>query len=106
MEPDDNTTLGRRLMSNLEAVNTLLLKTASPTDLANLKQTRAKLLEQISTLVDTNLDRATQEYQAATRGLQAAAASIQHAISGMESVAKAVETLAKALDLVAKLIPA
>jgi hypothetical protein len=106
MAVDNVTTLGRELMNALEAVNSLIPKATSPQDLNNLRTTRARLIEQIGTLVDTNLNRASQEYRVATSGLQGASASIRSAISGMESVAKAVETLAKTLDLVARLIAA
>ena len=107
MAVENGTPLGRELLSALEAVNGLIPKAAaSPQDLNNLRATRARLIEQIGTLVDTNLNRASQEYRAATSSLQGASASIHNAISGMESVAKAVETLAKTLDLVARLIAA
>jgi hypothetical protein len=106
MAVDNGTTLGRELLNALEAVNGLIPKAASPQDLNNLPTTRARLIEQIGTLVDTNLNRPSQEYRAATSGLQVASASIRSAISGMESVAKAVETLAKTLDLVTRLIAA
>jgi hypothetical protein len=98
--------LGRELLTALETLNGLIPKARSAHDRNNLRKTRARLLEQLGGLVDTNLDRASQEYRAATSGLQAASASIDSAIRGMQSVAKAVETLAKALDLVAQLIPA
>ena len=106
MAADDDATLGRELLNALQAVNDLILKPASPQDREQLSQTRARLIEQIGALVDTNLDRASQDYQRATKGLQAASGSIRSAIGGMQSVAQAVETLAKALDLVARLIPA
>jgi len=102
----NGTTLGRELLNALEAVNGLILKPASPQAREDLRNTRARLIEQIGALVDANLDRASQDYQRATGGLQAASGSIRSAISGMESVAQAVETLAKALDLVSRLIPA
>jgi hypothetical protein len=106
MAVDNGTTLGRELLNALEAVNGLIPKATSPQELNNLRATRAKLIEQIGTLVDTNLNRASQDYRAATSGLHGASASIRSAISGMESIAKAVETLAKTLDLVARLIAA
>lgn len=102
MAVDNGTTLGRELLNALEAVNGLIPKDVSPQDLNNFRTTRARLIEQIGTLVDTNLNRASQEYRAATSGLQVASASIRSAISGMESVAKAVETL----DLIGRLIAA
>ena len=106
MAVDNGTTLGRELLNALEAVNGLIPKAVSPQDLNNLRTIRARLSEQIGTLVDTNLNRASQEYRAATSGLQVASASIRSAISGMESVVKAVETLTKTLDLVTRLIAA
>jgi hypothetical protein len=106
MAVDNGTTLGRELLNALEAVNGLIPKATSPQELNNLRATRARLIEQIGTLVDTNLNRASQDYRAATSGLHGASASIRSAISGMESVAKAVETLAKTLDLVTRLIAA
>lgn len=106
MALDNGTTLGRELLNALEAVTGLIPKATSIQDLNNLRTTRARLIEQIGTLVDTNLNRASQEYRAATSGLLEASASIRSAISGMESVAKAVETLAKTLDLVARLMAA
>jgi hypothetical protein len=106
MAVENGTTLGRELLNALEAVNGLIPMAASPQNLNNLRTTRARLIEQIGTLVDTNLNCASQEYRAATSCLQGASASIHNAISGMESVAKAVETLAKTLDLVARLIAA
>jgi hypothetical protein len=106
MAVDNGTTLGRELLNALEAVNGLIPKATSPQELNNLRATRARLIEQIGTLVDTNLNRASQDYRAATSGLHGASASIRSAISGMESIAKAVETLAKTLDLVARLIAA
>ena len=106
MALDNGTTLGRELLHALEAVNGLIPKAVSPQDLNNLRTTRAGLLEQIGTLVDTNLNRPSQEYRAATSGLQVASAPIRSAISGMESVVKAVETLTKTLDLVTRLIAA
>ena len=106
MAVDSGPTLGRELLNALEAVTSLIPKAVSPQDLNNLRAMRARLIEQIGTLIDTNLDRSSQEYRAATSGLQGASASIRSAISGMESVAKAVETLAKGLDLVSRLIAA
>jgi hypothetical protein len=102
----NDTTLGRELLNALEAVNGLILKPASPQDRENLSHTRARLIEQIGALVDTNLNRANQDYQRATSSLQAASGLIRRAISDMESVAQAVETLARALDLVTRLIAA
>jgi hypothetical protein len=99
-------TLGRELLHALEAVNGLILKPASPQERQHLSQTRARLIEQIGALVDTNLDRASQDYQQATSGLQTASGSIRRAMNGMDSIAQAVETLAKVLDLVTRLIPA
>jgi len=102
----NNTTLGRELLNALEAVNGLILKPASPQDRETLSQTRARLIEQIGALVDTHVDRASQDYQRATSGIQVASGSIRRAMNGMESIAQAVETLAKRLDLVIRLIPA
>ncbi|HEX9871814.1 MAG TPA: hypothetical protein VGC99_25105 [Candidatus Tectomicrobia bacterium] len=84
MAPANDTTLGRELLHALEAVNGLILRPASPQDREHLSQTRARLIEQIGALVDTNLDRANQDYQRATSGLQAASGSIRRAMSGAD----------------------
>ena len=68
----NDTTLGRELLNAFEAVNGLILKPASPQEREHLSQTQARLIEQIGALVDTNLNRAYQDYQRATSGLQAA----------------------------------
>jgi len=106
MPPNQDKTLGRRLLATLEDVNALIPKVKSPAQLTNLRESRKKLLQQIGTLVDTNLDSAAVEYREATRGLQDASTSIRNALKEMESVAKAIELLAKAVDLVAKLVVA
>ena len=105
MGPENEETVGRRLLRMLEEINTLIPKAQSG-DLENLRKVRKELLERIDTLVEGNLDRASREYQEAADGLSAASAAIRRAIAGMETVAKAVAAAAKALELVAKLAPA
>lgn len=105
MGPENEETVGRRLVRMLEDINALIPKAQSE-DLEKLKKTRKELLDRIGTLVESNLNRASQEYQEAADGLGAASAAIRRAIAGMESVAKAVAAIAKAVELIAKLAPA
>lgn len=105
MGPENEETVGRRLVRMLDEINALIPKAQSG-DLENLKETRKRLLDQIGTLVESNLNRASQEYREAADGLGAASAAIRRAIAGMESVAKAVAAIAKAVELIAKLAPA
>jgi ElaB/YqjD/DUF883 family membrane-anchored ribosome-binding protein len=102
MAPEEG--LGRVLLRTLEELNTLIPKAKKQKDIEALKAKRRKLLKQIETLVETNLDKASQEYATATRGLQTATNRIRKAITDIQKVAEAIEALGEALDLVARLI--
>ena len=105
MASENDLPLGRLLLSTLDAINDLIPK-ASSRELKDLKQSRKKLLQQISVLIDKNLDAASQEYRRATNGLKDASKTIQDALAGMKRVAEAIKAIAQAIDLIAKLIAA
>jgi len=95
--------LGRQLLATLSDVNALFAKATSRQEVDQIDAQRARLLDQIGTLIDRNLDSGSREYAAATQGLQAASAQIKEALQRLEKVAQAITVLGQALDAVAKL---
>jgi chromosome segregation ATPase len=95
--------LGRRLLQTLDEITALIEVTHDPERLNELEKLSSKLTHQIGALVETNLNSASAEYQAATRGLADASAQIQSAMKGLDSVVNAIASISKALDLVAEL---
>jgi len=98
-----NRPLGRQLLATLSDVNALYAKAATREDIERLDAIRSRLLDQLGTLVDRNLDSGSREYAAATLGLQNASAQINDALQRLDRVAQAITVLGQALDMVAKL---
>jgi hypothetical protein len=98
--------LGRQLLETLADVNALYSKADTLQQIDDIDRQRARLLQQIGTLVDRNLDSASQEYLDATRALAGASGEIRAALQRIERVADAITMLARALDTVAKLAAA
>ncbi len=106
MPPTTSRPIGRQLLDTLSDVTALIADTNDPDQVAELARQRQELSQQISALVDKNLDAGTKAYKDATVSLVAASESIRKAINGMEAVAKAIAAVGQALDLVGKLAAA
>jgi ElaB/YqjD/DUF883 family membrane-anchored ribosome-binding protein len=98
-------TLGRALLRTLQDLDALIPK-VSDTQLAELREKRAALLQSIGDLVETNLDKASVEYAQATAALDDASNRIREASANIAKVAQAIAMLGKALELAAKLAAA
>jgi DNA repair ATPase RecN len=98
--------LGRQLLETLADVNALYAKATTVQQIEDLDRQRARLLQQIGTLVDRHLNSASREYREATQALQGASDEIKAALQRLERVAQAITVLAQALDAVAKLAAA
>src|ERR1041384_421593 len=98
--------LGRQLLATLADVNALYAKATTVQQIEDLDRQRARLLQQIGTLVDRHLDSASREYREATQALRGASDEITAALQRLERVAQAITVLAQALDAVAKLAAA
>ena len=101
MAPEE--TLGRALLRTLQDLDALIPK-AKDKDLPALRKKRKALLMKIEDLVETNLDKGSEEYAAATASLQDASAKIREAIANIAKVAKAIKILGQALETVARLV--
>lgn len=94
--------LGQQLLDTIENIIDLMDQTHDPDRLKELNSKRMALSNEARRLIDSNLDAASAEYQAATSALVQASATISEAIRGLESVKNAILMAAKAAELVGK----
>lgn len=101
-----STSLGAELQQLSHLLEALIVKEQ---DLTHKKQLRAQLagvFDSIQSLVDSNVDAATHEYQKARHSVEHANAKIIAALTDLSQVAAAIATVGKVVDTLGKLAPA
>ena len=96
--------LGDNYSQALDNLEELLEKTPAGSEYDALKAQFDKLWTQSQHLIDSNVQSATQEYNAAVRALSDANRELQAAIAGLKRAADIIHTIAAAVDAVAKLL--
>jgi hypothetical protein len=96
-------TLGEELAHASDGILELLLNTPDIKRRQALREQLTKILDSTARLVEANVRKDTNDYQAAAAGLSAANGAIKEAKEDLKKIGETIKKIAEAVDLVARL---